>query len=63
VDDLSSKGNSIGVSMLRCSEMMAFLKKYPVNKNYPLSSSDEHYIRGPLSSIAWDLKKLTEIQE
>ena len=64
VDNLSSKVNSIGVSLLRCSEMMAFLKKYPVNKNYPtLSSSDEHYIRGPLSSVAWDLKKLTEVQE
>jgi hypothetical protein len=43
---------------------MAFLKKYPVNKNYPkLSSSDEYYIRGPLSAIEWDLKKLTEAQE
>jgi len=64
VDNLSSKVNSIGVSLLRCSEMMTFLKKYPVNKNYPLlSSSDEHSIKGPLSSVAWDLKKLTEVQE
>jgi hypothetical protein len=64
VDNLSSKVNSIGVSLLRCSENMAFLKKYPVNKNYPrLSSGDEYYLRGPLSAIAWDLKKLTEVQE
>jgi hypothetical protein len=64
VDTLSSKVNSIGVSLLRCSENMAFLKKYSVNKNYPkLSSGDEYYLRGPLSAIALDLKKLTEVQE
>lgn len=64
VDDLSSKINTIGVSLLRCSEMMTFLKRYPVNKNYPkLSGSDEHYIKGPVSSVSWDLKKLNEVHE
>jgi len=64
VDNLSAKVNSIGVSLLRCSENMNFLKRYPVNKNYPqLSSSDEHYINGPLFAIEWDLKKLTEAQQ
>jgi hypothetical protein len=64
VDNLSSKVNSIGGSLLRCSENMTFPKKYPMNKNYPKSfNSDEYYIRDPLSAIAWDLKKLTEVQE
>jgi hypothetical protein len=64
IDTLASRVNSIGVSLLRCSENMNWLKKYPVNKNYPaLYSSDEHYISGPLFAVKYDLKKLQEIHD